>query len=112
MNEDRLIESIDRLATAIKYLADVAGFTADKHNPKDADGKAQVDLEFVKTEPDPPAAPVVSLEDIKKALNRVARSKGKDAALALLAEFAPSRNPADLAADDYATVMARIEAVQ
>lgn len=112
MNEDRLIESIDRLATAIKYLADVAGFTADKHNPKDAEGKAIVDLEFVKCESEPEKTPEATLADVKRNLNLLAKGKGKDAALGLLAKYAPSKNPADLQADQYAPLLAEIEAAQ
>ena len=107
-------EALNRQAEAIKYLADVIGFNADKLLEKGKTTPApSMTVEHVLPNDDTPIVPTVepppkpepTLEDVRAAMNAFARRQGKDAAFALIKGYSSSLKVEDIAPERYGELL-------
>jgi hypothetical protein len=103
METNKLIESIELLATAIRYHADVIGFQADEDNPAGEDGKQQVTLEHAAQIPemDEPLVKPLTFAQVKSRVNEFAKIAGKEKTLKLVKKYAGSHDLHELKESDY-----------
>ena len=107
-------EALNRQVEAIKYLADVIGFNADKFFEKGKNMPAPgMTVEHVLPPDDTPIVPTVvpppktepTLEDVRAAMNAFARRQGKDAAFALIKKYSSSLKVEDIAPERYGELL-------
>jgi hypothetical protein len=103
---DRQTVAMDRLVTAIKYMADIIGFRGDDINPKTPDGKAMVTIEIDQPLPkDDEPLITYTLADLKDALNGYVRKVGKDKAMEYVNQYSISGKVTDIHPDNYNKVI-------
>ena len=107
-------EALNRQVEAIRYLADVIGFNADKLFEKGKNTPApSMTVEHALPPDDTPVVPAQepppktepTLEDVRASMNAFARRQGKDAAFALIKKYSSSLKVEDIAPERYGELL-------